>query len=51
LVDGVKILHAGKSRSFVKEAIGSIMMLPSALLKRLFTGRLSSKGLWYILGF
>jgi len=50
LENGVKVLHAGRSRSFVRETIGAIT-LPWALLKRSFTGRLSGKGLWYILGF
>ena len=50
LTNGVKVLHAGRSRSFVREMIGAIV-LPWALLKRLLTGKLSPKGLWYILGF
>jgi 2-polyprenyl-3-methyl-5-hydroxy-6-metoxy-1,4-benzoquinol methylase len=50
LANGVRVLHAGRSRSFVREMIGAIL-LPWALLKRMITGRLSGKGLWYILGF
>jgi SAM-dependent methyltransferase len=50
LTNGVKVLHAGRSRSFVREMIGAIV-LPWALLKRLLIGKLSAKGLWYILGF
>ena len=50
LANEVKVLHAGRSRSFAREAIGA-MLLPWALLKRMITGRLSGKGLWYILGF
>jgi SAM-dependent methyltransferase len=50
LANGVKVLHAGRSRSFVREAIGAAI-LPWAMLRRLVTGRLSGAGLWYILGF
>ena len=50
LANGIKVLHAGRSRSFAREALGAIL-LPWAMLRRLLTGRLSSKGLWYILGF
>jgi 2-polyprenyl-3-methyl-5-hydroxy-6-metoxy-1,4-benzoquinol methylase len=50
LANGVKVLDAGRSRSFVREMIGAIV-LPWALLKKLITGRLSAIGLWYILGF
>jgi SAM-dependent methyltransferase len=50
LANGVKVLHAGRSRSFVREALGAAI-LPWAMLRRLVTGRLSAKGLWYILGF
>jgi len=50
LANGVKVLHAGRSRDFFRTFIGAAV-LPWALLKKLITGRLSSKGLWYILGF
>jgi hypothetical protein len=50
LANGVKILHAGRSRSFVRQMIG-VAVLPWALLRKLVTGRLSGKGLWYVLGF
>lgn len=50
LANGVAILHAGRSRSFIREVIGAAI-LPWAMLRRLMTGRLSGKGLWYILGF
>jgi hypothetical protein len=46
----VKVLHAGRSRDFIRTLIGAVI-LPWALLKKLITGRLSGKGLWYILGF
>jgi 2-polyprenyl-3-methyl-5-hydroxy-6-metoxy-1,4-benzoquinol methylase len=50
LANEVRVLHAGRSRSFVRELIGAAV-LPWALLRRLVTGRLSGRGLWYILGF
>jgi len=50
LPNGVKILHAGRSRDFVRMLIGAAI-LPWAMLKRLITGRLSCNGLWYVLGF
>jgi SAM-dependent methyltransferase len=50
LANEVTVLHAGRSRDFVRTLIGAAV-LPWALLKRLITGRLSSKGLWYVLGF
>jgi SAM-dependent methyltransferase len=50
LANEVKVLHAGRSKDFIRIMIGAAI-LPWAFLKRLITGRLSSKGLWYILGF
>lgn len=50
LTNGVKILNAGRSRDFVRTLIG-VAILPLAFLRRLLTGRMSSKGLWYVLGF
>ena len=50
LANGVKVLHAGRSRSLVRELLGAVV-LPWALLRRMVTGRFSGKGLWYILGF
>lgn len=50
LANGVRVLHAGRSRSIVRELIGAAV-LPLALIGKLVTGRLSGKGLWYILGF
>jgi SAM-dependent methyltransferase len=50
LEQGVTVLHAGRTRAFVREVLG-LAVLPWALLKKLITGKLSGKGLWYILGF
>ena len=50
LSNDVKVVHAGRSRDFIRTLIGAAI-LPWAFLRRLVTGRLSCKGLWYILGF
>lgn len=50
LANQVKVLHAGRSRPFTRTMIG-VALLPWAFLRRLLTGKLSGKGLWYILGF
>jgi SAM-dependent methyltransferase len=50
LGNDVKVLNAGRSRDFIRALIGAAI-LPLAFLRRLLTGRMSSKGLWYILGF
>ena len=50
LANGVRVVHAGRSRAFLREMIG-VVILPWALFRRMITGKLSSKGLWYILGF
>jgi SAM-dependent methyltransferase len=50
LANGVKVLHAGRSRSWSRELLGAVV-LPFALTRKLITGRLSGRGLWYILGF
>jgi SAM-dependent methyltransferase len=50
LGNGVTILHAGRTRDLAREFVGAAV-LPWALLKRLITGRLSVRGLWYLLGF
>jgi SAM-dependent methyltransferase len=50
LANGVKVLHGGRSRDFSRALLG-LAILPWALLRRLITGKLSGRGLWYILGF
>jgi SAM-dependent methyltransferase len=50
LTNGVKVLHAGRSKDFVRMLIGAAIF-PLAMLRKFVTGRLSTKGLWYILGF
>jgi hypothetical protein len=50
LSNGVRVLHAGRTRDFIRGAIGAVV-LPYALAKRAVTGKMSGKGLWYLLGF
>jgi len=50
LANGVKILHAGRSRDLIRALIG-LIVLPWAVLTKLATGKFSAKGLWYIVGF
>jgi hypothetical protein len=50
LENGVKVLHAGRTRDIPREFVGAAV-LPWVLLKRLITGRLCVRGLWYLLGF
>lgn len=50
LKNQVKILHAGRTRAFLREALG-LAILPWALLRKLVTGKFSARGLWYTMGF
>jgi SAM-dependent methyltransferase len=51
LASGVKVLHAGRSKEGFITTLTDVAKVPGRLLKRLITGRLSGKGLWYLLGF
>jgi 2-polyprenyl-3-methyl-5-hydroxy-6-metoxy-1,4-benzoquinol methylase len=51
LANGVKILHAGRSREGFITTLADGLKLLKRLLKRLITGRFSGRGLWYLLGF
>jgi SAM-dependent methyltransferase len=51
LANGVKVLHAGRSREGFLTTLGDITKLLKRLLKRMMTGRFSGRGLWYLLGF
>jgi 2-polyprenyl-3-methyl-5-hydroxy-6-metoxy-1,4-benzoquinol methylase len=50
LSSGVKVLHAGRSRDFIRWLIGATL-LPWKLVLKLTTGRFSSRGLWLVMGF
>lgn len=51
LANGVKVLHAGRSREGLFTTLGDVVKLLKRLLKRMVTGRFSGHGLWYLLGF
>ena len=51
LANGVKILHAGRSREGFFTTLGDIVKLVKRLVKKAATGKFSGRGLWYLLGF
>jgi 2-polyprenyl-3-methyl-5-hydroxy-6-metoxy-1,4-benzoquinol methylase len=48
---GVKVLHAGRSREGFFTTLKDGLRLGKRIVKRLFTGKFSGRGMWYILGF
>lgn len=51
LAHGVKVLHAGRSREGLPTTLGDGVKLAKRLLKKMFTGKFSGRGMWYLLGF
>ena len=51
LANGVKVLHAGPSREDWLTTIADGFKLVKRLLRKMLTGRLSGRGMWYLLGF
>ncbi len=51
LANGVRIVHAGRSREDWFTTISDLVKLAKRLFKRAFTGKFSGRGMWYILGF
>jgi SAM-dependent methyltransferase len=51
LANGVDVLHAGRSREGLLTTLGDGFKLLKRLLKKVFTGRFSGRGMWYVLGF
>lgn len=51
LANGVTVLRAGRSREGFFTTIADCVKLGKRLTVKLFTGRFSGRGLWYILGF
>lgn len=47
----VEVLHAGRSRESFLTTLADIFKLGKRLVKKLFTGKFSGRGMWYILGF
>lgn len=51
LANGVKVLHAGRSREGFFTTLADAFKLCKRLIKKLFTGKFSGRGMWYLLGF
>ncbi|MGA7340732.1 MAG: class I SAM-dependent methyltransferase [Terracidiphilus sp.] len=51
LANGVKVLHAGRSREGFFTTLADAFKLVKRLLKKWFTGKFSGRGMWYLLGF
>ncbi len=51
LANGVKVLHAGRSREGFFTTLADVTKLLKRVLRRLMTGRFSGRGMWYLLGF
>jgi SAM-dependent methyltransferase len=51
LAKGVTVLHAGRSREGFFTAVTDVLKLGKRRVVKLFTGRFSGRGMWYILGF
>jgi 2-polyprenyl-3-methyl-5-hydroxy-6-metoxy-1,4-benzoquinol methylase len=51
LANGMKVLHAGRSREGFFTRLADVFKLGKRLLVKLCTGRFSGRGLWYVLGF
>lgn len=50
LDNGVRIVHAGRTRDWIRGTLG-LAVLPVAYARNVLTGRLPAYGLWYTLGF
>lgn len=51
LRNDVKVLHAGRSSEGFFTTLADLLKFGKRLLKKLFTGRFSGRGMWYLLGF
>lgn len=51
LANGVKVLHAGRSREGFFTTLADMFKFSKRLLKKMFTGKFSGRGMWYLLGF
>lgn len=49
--NGVEVLHAGRSREGFFTTLADVFKLSKRVVKKLFTGKFSGRGMWYILGF
>lgn len=51
LTNDVKVLHAGRSREGFWTTLSDLFKFAKRLIKKLFTGKFSGRGMWYLLGF
>lgn len=51
LANGVKILHAGRSREGLLTTLSDCVKYGKRRIKAAFTGKFSARGMWYLLGF
>ena len=51
LANDVNVLHAGRSREGFFTALADWFKLAKRKVKKLFTGKFSGRGMWYVLGF
>ncbi len=51
LANEVNLLHVGRSREGFWTTVADVFKLCKRLVKKLFTGKFSGRGMWYLLGF
>jgi SAM-dependent methyltransferase len=51
LANGVRVVHAGRSREGFFTSLADVFKLGKRLARKMFTGKFSGRGLWYVLGF
>ena len=51
LANGVAVLHAGRSREGFWTTLADVVKLCKRCVMRVFTGKFSGRGMWYLLGF
>ena len=51
LANGVAVLHAGQSREGLWTTLADVVKLCKRCVMRVFTGKFSGRGMWYLLGF
>lgn len=51
LANGVKVVHAGRSREGFLTTVVDVTKLLKRYLRKMMTGRFSGRGLWYLMGF
>ena len=51
LANGVAVLHAGRSREGFFTTLADVVKFCKRCIVRVFTGKFSGRGMWYLLGF